>query len=291
MTPKLIIAGYSAYSRLLDYGRFRHICDRVGALMLTDMAHFSGLVAAGEIPGPFEHSDIVTTTTHKSLRGVRAGLIFFRRGERPVGKKGEMVPYDLEQRINGAVFPALQGGPHNHAIAGVAVALRQAQTDEFRQYQAQTVRNSKAMARALTERGYKLVSGGTDNHLVLVDLRASKGIDGARVEAVCNRVSITLNKNSVPGDKSALVPGGVRMGAPALTTRGFSEEDFERVVEMVDEAVGIAVEANANAGGKKLKDFMAHLESDQRVAEQCAQLREKVNAFACGYPMPGFDDH
>merc|ERR1712029_1243562 len=182
--PKMIIAGFSAYSRLLDYDRFRSICDRVGAWLLADMAHITGVVASGEIPGPFETADVVTCTTHKSLRGTRSGLIFYRKGQKGVDKKGNPIMYDLESRVNQAVFPALQGGPHNHAIAGVAVALRQARTPEFLEYQRQTLANAKAMSRAMTAKGYKVVSGGTDNHLILVNLKASKGIDGARVENV-----------------------------------------------------------------------------------------------------------
>jgi len=202
--PKMIIAGYSAYARLLDYARFREICDSTKSILLADMAHISGLVAAGVIPSPFDHADVVTTTTHKSLRGVRSGMIFFRRGEKGRDKAGQPVNYDYEAKINNAVFPALQGGPHNHAIGGVAVALRQAMTPHFREYQLQVLANAKAMAEALLSKSYSLVSDGTDNHLVLLNLKASKGIDGARVEAVCNKVYVTLNKNSVPSDTSAL---------------------------------------------------------------------------------------
>lgn len=172
--PKLIIAGYSAYSRLLDYERFRKICDRVGAVLLSDMAHISGLVAAGEIPTPFDHSDLVTTTTHKSLRGVRSGLIFYRKGVKATRKDGTQEMYDLEDKVNNAVFPALQGGPHNHQIAGVAVALKQAQSLEFKQYQQQVMKNAKAFAQEMINKGYHVVSGGTDNHLLLVNLKKSK---------------------------------------------------------------------------------------------------------------------
>ena len=211
--PKMIIAGYSAYSRLLDYARFREICDATKSVLLADMAHISGLVAADVIPSPFDHADVVTTTTHKSLRGVRSGMIFYRRGQKGLDKSGRAVMFDYEGKINNAVFPALQGGPHNHAIGGVAVALRQAMTPQFKEYQLQVLANAKAMASSLLARSYSLVSGGTDNHLVLADLKASKGIDGARVEAVCNKVYITLNKNSVPTDTSAL-------GRSRLQTRG-----------------------------------------------------------------------
>lgn len=287
--PKMIIAGFSAYARSLDYPRFRQICDKVGAYLMADMAHVSGLIAAGIIPGPFDTADVVTTTTHKTLRGVRGGMIFFRRGQKGVDKKGNPVMYDLESRINSAVFPSLQGGPHNHAIAGVCVALRQAMQPEFVEYQRQTVANAQTMATALLQKNYVLVSGGTDNHLVLVDLKSSKGIGGAMVESVCDKVQITVNKNTVPTDKSALNPGGLRLGAPALTTRGFTEDGFRKVVDMIDEAVNIALEVQGKT--KKLKEFQAFLVNDEETVRKCEDLKKRVNALAAEYPMPGHEDH
>lgn len=287
--PKMIIAGFSAYARLLDYARFRSICDNVKAVLLADFAHISGLVAGKVIPSPFEYADVLTTTTHKSLRGVRSGMIFFRRGQKGVDKAGKPIMYDFEQRINNAVFPALQGGPHNHAIGGVAIALKQAMSPEFREYQSQVLANAKAMASALMGKQYRLVSDGTDNHLVLVNLKASKGIDGARVETVCDKVMITLNKNSVPSDTSALVPGGVRLGAPALTSRGFKEEHFTKTIDFVDEAVDIAKAVQGKS--KKLADFKAVLASDEAINAQCASLKSRVNEFASQFPMPGHQDH
>jgi len=287
--PKMIIAGFSAYARLLDYARFRSICDNVKAVLLADFAHISGLVAGKVIPSPFEYADVLTTTTHKSLRGVRSGMIFFRRGQKGVDKAGKPIMYDFEQRINNAVFPALQGGPHNHAIGGVAIALKQAMSPEFREYQTQVLANAKAMASALMGKQYRLVSDGTDNHLVLVNLKASKGIDGARVETVCDKVMITLNKNSVPSDTSALVPGGVRLGAPALTSRGFKEEHFTKTIDFVDEAVDIAKAVQGKS--KKLADFKAVLASDEAINAQCASLKSRVNEFASQFPMPGHEDH
>jgi len=287
--PKMIIAGFSAYSRNLDFARFRSICDNVKAVMLADMAHISGLVAAGVVPSPFDYSDVVTTTTHKSLRGVRSGMIFYRKGQKSVDKKGQPVMYDLESKINGALFPGLQGGPHNHAIGGVAVALKQAMKPEFVAYQKQVLSNAKSMAEALLEKKYELVSGGTDNHLVLVNLKSSKGIDGARVEAVCNQVFITLNKNSVPSDTSALVPGGVRLGAHALTSRGFVEADFKKVVDLIDEAVEIARDVKSKT--KKLKDFNEFLLTDEQTVKQMAEVKSKVNQLATQFPMPGHDDY
>jgi len=286
--PKIIIAGTSAYSRLLDYARFRQICDEVGAYLLADMAHISGLVAAKVIPSPFEFADIVTTTTHKTLRGVRAGLIFYRKGTKKCPKTGKDIPYDLEAKVNTAVFPSLQGGPHNHAIAGVAVALRQATQPHFIEYQKQVLKNSKSMAKKLLELGYSLVSGGTDNHLVLVDLRPKK-LDGARVETVCDKVNITANKNTCPGDKSALSPSGLRLGAPALTSRGFDEADFEKVIEFLDKACVIAAEVKSKTD--KLKDYKEFLNKDAATIEKLKQLRKEVEAFASKFPMPGFDEH
>lgn len=287
--PKIIIAGFSAYSRHLDFARFRSVCDSVGAYLMADMAHITGLVAAGVVPGPFDDADVVTCTTHKTLRGARGGLIFYRRGQKGVDKSGKPIMHNLEDRINSAVFPSLQGGPHNHAIAGIAVALRQATKPEFRAYSEQTLRNAAAMASALAARGYKIVSGKTDNHLVLVNLKASKGIDGVRVETLCNRVCITINKNSVATDKSALNPSGMRLGAPALTSRGFVEADFEHVVELIDRAVTLAKDVQAKT--KKLKDFNEFLRTDDDINRRCDLIKADVTEFASKFPMPGFDGH
>lgn len=201
----------SCYSRVLDYKKFRQICDDVGAYLFSDMAHISGLVAAGVTASPFEYSDVVSTTTHKSLRGPRAGVIFFRKGLKKVTDKGDKIFYDFESRVNQAVFPTLQGGPHNHAIAAIATAFKQAQTPEFVTYQRQVIANAKRLAEGLLNKGYNIATGGTDVHLVLVDLR-SKGLTGAKAEKILEDVSIACNKNTVPGDKSALNPSGIRLG-------------------------------------------------------------------------------
>ncbi|XP_035874655.1 serine hydroxymethyltransferase, mitochondrial isoform X2 [Phyllostomus discolor] len=287
--PRLIIAGTSAYARLIDYARMREVCDEVKAYLLADMAHISGLVAGKVIPSPFKHAEVVTTTTHKTLRGARSGLIFYRKGVRSVDPKtGREIPYTFEDRINFAVFPSLQGGPHNHAIAAVAVALKQASTPMFREYSLQVLKNARAMADALLDRGYSLVSGGTDNHLVLVDLRP-KGLDGARAERVLELVSITANKNTCPGDRSAITPGGLRLGAPALTSRQFREDDFRRVVEFIDEGVKIGLEVKSKTA--KLQDFKSFLLSDPETRQRLADLRQRVEQFARAFPMPGFDEH
>ncbi|KLP00378.1 putative glycine hydroxymethyltransferase [Fusarium fujikuroi] len=210
--PKVIVAGTSAYSRLIDYERMRAIADEAGAYLLSDMAHVSGLVAAGVIGTPFEDSDIVTTTTHKSLRGPRGAMIFYRKGVRSTDKKGKQIMYDLEGPINASVFPGHQGGPHNHTITALAVALRQAQTPEFKQYQEKVLENSQALAKQLSEGlGYKLVSGGTDNHLVLVDLKP-KGVDGARVERVLELITLAVDKDAraAAEAKGAKNPGTVK---------------------------------------------------------------------------------
>jgi len=285
--PKLIIAGASAYSRHIDYPRMREICDKVGAYLLADMAHISGLVAAGVVPSPFDYADIITTTTHKSLRGPRGAMIFYRKGVRSVTKKGEEVMYNLEGPINASVFPGHQGGPHNHTIAALATALKQAAAPDFKVYQEQVLSNSQAFANAMLKYGYSLVSGGTDNHLLLVDLKPS-GIDGARVEAVMELANVALNKNTVPGDKSAFIPGGIRMGTPALTSRGFEEEHFEYVAEVIHRGVQIAKEVNESGIGKKLVDFKQALKAQEWPA--LTALRADVETFSGQFPTIGFEE-
>jgi glycine hydroxymethyltransferase len=286
--PKLLIAGASAYSRLYDYKRMREIADQSGAYLLADMAHISGLVAAKMIPSPFDHADVVTTTTHKSLRGPRGAMIFFRKGQKGTNKKGDPVMYDLEDKINFAVFPGLQGGPHNHTIAGLAVALKQAASPEFAEYQRQVMRNMVAMSDRLKKHGIELVSGGTDNHLVLADLRPL-GVDGSRVERVLELAHIACNKNTVPGDKSAMAPGGLRLGTPALTTRGFVEADFERVADMVVKGIEITKRIKEQVG-PKLKDFREALaDAPEGKFPEIDALKDEVEQFASQFPTIGFD--
>ncbi|KAK7850380.1 serine hydroxymethyltransferase [Quercus suber] len=285
--PKLIVAGASAYARLYDYARIRKVCDKQKAILLADMAHISGLVAAGVIPSPFEYADVVTTTTHKSLRGPRGAMIFFRKGVKEINKQGKEVLYDYEDKINQAVFPGLQGGPHNHTISGLAVALKQATTPEYRAYQEQVLSNCSRFAQTLVEKGYEIVSGGTENHLVLVNLK-NKGIDGSRVEKVLESVHIAANKNTVPGDVSAMVPGGIRMGTPALTSRGFVEEDFAKVAEFFDASVKLAVKIKAETKGTKLKDFLA-VQSAPHFQSEITKLRHEVEAYAKQFPTVGFE--
>jgi glycine hydroxymethyltransferase len=286
--PKLIIAGASAYPRLIDYERMKKLAIEINAYLLSDMAHISGLVAAGLIPSPFEHSDIVTTTTHKTLRGPRGGMIFYRKGNRKVlkGKTTVDVPYDLEDRINQSVFPGLQGGPHNHTISALAVALKLAKTPEFKEYQQQVLKNCQTMAKRFVEKGYKLVSGGTDNHLLLVDLHPQQ-IDGARVERVLELCSIALNKNTVPGDKSALTPGGIRLGPPAMTSRGFLEKDMEKIVDFIDRGIAIAKDVKSQTAN--LKEFRELLLKNP-TGFGIKELKKEVEEFCISkYPI-GFDE-
>ena len=262
----------------------REIADKVGAYLVVDMAHISGLIAAGVIPSPFEYADIVTTTTHKSLRGPRGAMIFFRRGVRSVNPKtGQEIMYDLENPINFSVFPGHQGGPHNHTISALATALKQANTPEFKEYQQQVLKNAKALETEFKNKGYKLVSDGTDSHMVLVSLK-DKQIDGARVETVCENINIALNKNSIPGDKSALVPGGVRIGAPAMTTRGLGEEDFKKIVGYIDFAVNYAKEIQASLpkDANKLKDFKSAIANG---SEKLLEVRNEISQWAGSFPL------
>lgn len=297
--PKIIVAGASAYSRFIDYKRMKETCDKVNAYLVSDMAHISGMVAAKVIPSPFSFSDIVTTTSHKSLRGPRGAMIFYRKGVRKINPKTKQeILYDLEGPINSSVFPGHQGGPHNHTITALAVALKQAQSPEFRAYQEQVLANAQALATRLGESktngglGYKIVSGGTDNHLVLVDLKP-QSVDGARVERVLELVGVASNKNTVPGDKSAMVPGGLRLGTPAMTTRGFTADDFTRVADIVGRAVTIAARVDKAArkaaedkGDKyKLKfyfDYLGNGEDDSEIV----QLRLEVADWVGTYPLP-----
>lgn len=288
--PKLLIAGGSAYPREWDYARMRQIADSVGALLMVDMAHISGLVAAGVAASPFEHAHIVTTTTHKSLRGPRAGMIFGRE--------------EFMDRIDTAVFPSLQGGPHNNQIGALAVALKEASSDEFQEYAKAVVSNAQALAKGLVERGHVLATHGTDNHLLLWDVRPW-GLTGSKVEKVLELAAVTTNKNSISGDVSAINPGGVRVGTPALTTRGLNELDFDRVAEFLHRGCQLAVKAqeiaemelkarqesgDEEAPTKKkvlLKDFSAVLSNNEELQLAIQVLRKEVEEFAMKFVMPG----
>ena len=284
--PKILVAGTSAYCRLIDYERMRRIADSVGAYLVVDIAHISGLVSAEVIPSPFLHADVVTTTTHKSLRGPRGAMIFFRKGVRSTDPKtGKEVLYDLEGPINFSVFPGHQGGPHNHTITALAVALKQAVTPEFKAYQQKVVSNAKALENKFKSLGYRLVADGTDSHMVLVDLRPFS-LDGARVEAVLEQINIACNKNSIPGDKSALTPCGIRIGTPAMTSRGFGESDFERVAAYIDESIKVCKEVQASLPkeANRLKDFKAKVAGEE--VARIKELKKEIAAWCHTFPLP-----
>ena len=251
--PKLIIAGFSAYSRVMDWSEFRKIADAVGAYLLVDMAHVAGLVAAGVYPNPVPHADVVTTTTHKTLRGPRSGLILARENEA------------LTKKFNSAIFPGAQGGPLMHAIAAKAVAFKEAMDPSFVDYQKQVVRNAQVMAETFNVRGYNLVSGGTDNHLMLLDLR-DKEYTGKDADAALGRAYITVNKNAVPNDpRSPFVTSGLRLGSPAITTRGFRDDETRQMTEWIC-------------------DVLEGLESDDPESVISA-VREKVKALCARFPV------
>ena len=219
--PKMIVAGFSAYSRVIDWQKFREIADKVGAYLMVDMAHVAGLVAAGVYPSPVQIADVTTSTTHKTLRGPRGGIILAKANP------------DLEKKFNSLVFPGIQGGPLMHVIAAKAVAFKEALEPEFKAYQQQVAKNAKVMAETLMARGYKIVSGGTDNHLMLVDL-IDKGITGKAADAALGAANITVNKNSVPNDpQSPFVTSGIRVGTPAITTRGFKEAEVQQLANWI----------------------------------------------------------
>jgi glycine hydroxymethyltransferase len=243
--PKLIICGASAYSRDFDYERFNKIAKKNESYLMADIAHISGFVATGEMKSPFEYCDIVTTTTHKSLRGPRAGIIFFKK--------------EFEQQINEAVFPGLQGGPHENQIAAVATQLREVQTPEFKEYIKHVRSNAQRLASELQSYGFNIITGGTDNHLMLVDLR-NKGISGGKTEKILDYVGITVNKNTIPGDSSALNPSGIRIGTPAITTRGFKDEDMVFLAYIINKVIDIGFKIQNENKPKTIKEFSQFFE-------------------------------
>jgi glycine hydroxymethyltransferase len=248
--PKLIIAGFSAYSRIWDWQKFRDIADKVGAYFVVDMAHIAGLVAAGLYPNPVPFADVVTSTTHKSLRGPRGGLIVCKSNP------------EIEKKIDSSIFPGIQGGPSMHIIAAKAVAFKEAMEPEFRVYQQQVIKNAQAMAEVFISRGFDIVSGGTDDHLMLVSLIA-KGITGKAADAALSKAHITVNKNAVPNDpQSPFVTSGIRVGTPAPTTRGFKEVEVTEIAHL-------------------MCDVMDNIEDDSVIAA----VREKVSALCARFPV------
>ena len=248
--PKMIIAGFSAYSRIWDWQRFRDIADKVGAYLVVDMAHVAGLVAAGVYPNPVPIADVVTSTTHKSLRGPRGGLILAKTNP------------ELEKKLNANIFPGIQGGPLMHVIAAKAVAFKEAMTPEFKTYQQQVVKNAQAMAEVFMKRGFDVVSGGTDNHLMLVSL-IPKGITGKAADAALGRANITVNKNAVPHDpQSPFITSGIRVGTPAPTTRGFKEDQMREIAHL-------------------MCDVMDNLEDEAVISS----VRDKVKLLCSRFPV------
>lgn len=246
--PKLIVAGASAYPRVIDFKKFREIADKAGAYLMVDMAHIAGLVAAGEHPSPVPYAHVVTTTTHKTLRGPRGGVIMTNDEE-------------IAKKIDKAIFPGIQGGPLMHIIAAKAVAFKQALSPEFKEYQHQIVKNAKALAEVLEKGGLRLVSGGTDNHMILVDLKSSKGLTGQDVEKALDKAGITVNKNGIPYDtEKPMVTSGIRIGTPAVTTRGMKEKEMEEIGNFILETI-----ENIN-DDKKLSEIK------ERVKELCLRF-------------------
>jgi glycine hydroxymethyltransferase len=243
----MIIAGASAYSRIIDFKKFREIADEAGAYLMADIAHIAGLVVAGWHQSPVEYADFVTTTTHKTLRGPRGGMILCKK--------------QFAKKIDSAVFPGIQGGPLMHVIAAKAVALKNAMSEEFKEYQAQIIRNAKHLSNCMGKRGYRIVSGGTDNHLFLVDLLSSKGITGMEAQEALERSGIMVNKNLIPFDtKSPNVASGIRIGTPAITTRGMKENEMELICDLIDRAL------------KEIDNESLHLEIKEEVKTLCKKF-------------------
>ena len=260
--PKLLICGASAYPRDFDYKRFRKIADMNQSYLMCDMAHISGLVSTGLLNNPFEYCDIVSTTTHKTLRGPRGAMIFCKNKFKDI--------------IDFSVFPMLQGGPHQNAIAGIATQLLEVQTDEFKDYMKQVKLNSKILADFFIKKNYNLATNGTDNHIILVNLK-NKNITGSKIEKICEYIDISLNKNSVIGDKSATSPGGIRIGTNALTTRGFKENDIIKVGELIDDTVNLGIKIQETSKTKSLKDFIINFDN---YTEELDNLKKQVNNYA-----------
>lgn len=263
--PKIIIAGFSGYPRSLDYAKFAAIGNEVGAVLMADMAHIAGLIAAGALPNPFDDGfHIITTTTHKTLRGPRGGMVLTKGTVSNPLKKPEKTIANLPTLIDREVFPGFQGGPHMHSIAAKAVAFGEADTPEFKTYAQQILKNSKRLADELMKRGFKLITNGTDNHLILVDVFTSFGIDGKIVEEALDKIGLTLNKNAIPNDTlPPFRPGGVRLGTPAITTRGLKEADMATVADWMKQAI-----------------------DDRNDDKKLNMLSKQVREFALQFPLP-----
>lgn len=269
--PNLIIVGASAYPRDFDYSEFRRIADKHNAYLMADIAHISGFVASGLMNNPFDVCDIVTTTTHKTLRGPRAALIFYKK--------------ELKDAIDSAVFPGTNGGPHNNTIAAVAAALKQVNTKEFQYYATNVKANAKVLARTLQSFGFDIVTGGTDNHIVLIDL-TSKNITGSKFEKIAEMCNISLNKNAISTDTSPLNPSGIRLGTSAMTSRGFTQKHWKFVGSIIDECCNVALEAQERSNSKQLHAFVDVCENDTYIVTKILVLRNKVSHFCKSFPLP-----
>lgn len=274
--PKLILSGFTAYPSIIDFKKIHDIAKEVGAISMADTSHISGLIVGGQHPSPFPFTDIVTTTTHKTLRGPRAAMIFSKE--------------EYSEAIDKAVFPGMQGGPHEHTIAGIATALKEAATPEFKEYAAQIVKNSKALAGSLKAEGIRLVAGGSENHLILMNLTDFGPGRGVFIEKALSAAHITMNKNTVPNDPSTpFYPSGVRMGTPALTTRGMKEKEMEQIggliAKIVKEFGPTSLPADKEARVKAIKDFSTSLKTHPLIKE----VGEEVNKLAAQFPVPGID--
>ena len=266
--PHLLIVGASAYPRDFDYKQFRYIADKHNSYLMGDIAHISGLVASKLLNNPFEYCDVVTTTTHKTLRGPRAALIFYKK--------------HLKDRIDFAVFPSSQGGPHNNTIAAVASALYQVNTPQFVNYSKQVIKNAQFLCSALQSHGFEIITDGTDNHIVLVNLK-NKGITGSKFEKLAELCNVSINKNTIATDKSALNPSGIRLGTPAMTTRGFVEKDFQYVADILNDITKLAIKIQEESPSSKLVDFMKTSES---YVMKIHNIRHKVEKYCSKFPLP-----
>ncbi len=274
--PKILLSGFTAYPRLIDFRKMHDIAQEVGAVSMADISHISGLIIGGMHPSPFPFTDVVTTTTHKTLRGPRAAMIFCKE--------------EYKEKIDKAVFPGMQGGPHEHTIAAVAVALREAQQPEFKKYAAQIVKNAKALAQTLLDEKLKLVSGGTDNHLLLIDLRPFGPGRGIFLEKALEAAGITVNKNPIPNDSSPpYYPSGIRLGTPALTSRGMKEAEMQKIgkwiAKLAQEFAKTEMPEEKEKRATTVKDFTKSLPAHPLVKE----VGEEVRAFAAKFPVPGID--
>ena len=266
--PQLIIVGASAYPRDFNYKKFREIADKHNSYLMADIAHTSGLISSKILKSPFEYCDVVTTTTHKTLRGPRAALIFYKKY--------------LKDKIDFAVFPSSQGGPHNNTIAAVTIALGQVNTKDFYNYSLQVVNNSKFLASELQKYGFEIITGGTDNHIVLVNLK-NKGITGSKFEKLAEMCNVSVNKNTIATDKSALNPSGIRLGSSAMTSRGFVEKDFKYVAKILNDICNLAIKIQQNSNTTKLVDFIKTSES---YINDIHNIKYNVEKYCCKFPLP-----